>query len=111
MWVLIFSTNLSERLLILRRIQRDVIMNVHRYSCKVAVIPDRYGRNSNLLDRFSKNSQTSHFIKFRPIGADLFHASGRTEGYTEETTKLTVAFRICANAPNNTTNYYYYYYY
>ena len=38
--VLIFSTNFpSEIFLILSRIQRDVIINVHSSSCKVPVIP------------------------------------------------------------------------
>jgi hypothetical protein len=40
--VLIFSTILSETFLILRRIRRDIIINVHRYSCKVAVIFVRF---------------------------------------------------------------------
>ena len=35
-------------------------------------------------------------MKIRPMGADLFHAGGRTD-----MTKLTVAFRSFANAPNN----------
>jgi hypothetical protein len=35
--ILIFCTILSETLLILRRIQRDII-NVHRSSCKVPII-------------------------------------------------------------------------
>ena len=30
------------------------------------------------MDRFSKNSQISHLIKFRPVGAELFHVDGRT---------------------------------
>jgi len=38
MCVLIFSTNLPEIFLILRRIQQDTITNVHRCSCKVPVI-------------------------------------------------------------------------
>jgi hypothetical protein len=38
MCVLIFSTNLSETFLILRRTERDIIINVLRSSCKVLVI-------------------------------------------------------------------------
>jgi hypothetical protein len=38
MLVLILSTNLSETFLILRRIQRDVIVHVHRSSYKVPAI-------------------------------------------------------------------------
>ena len=33
-------------------------------------------------------------MKFRPVGAELFYADGRTD-----MTKLVVAFRIFANAP------------
>ena len=42
MYVLIFSTNLSEIFLIQRRIQRDAITNVHKCSCKVPVILVRF---------------------------------------------------------------------
>jgi hypothetical protein len=44
---------------------------------------------------FFKNLQISNFTKIRPVEADLFHAGGRTD-----TTKLTVASRNFANAPN-----------
>jgi hypothetical protein len=36
-----------------------------------------------------------------PVGAELFHANGRTDRQTD-TTKLTVAVRNFANAPKNT---------
>ena len=52
-------------------------------------------------------------MKIRPVGADMFHAGGRTDGVTDcqtegrteretDMTKLTVAFRNFANAPKNT---------
>jgi len=34
----------------------------------------------NIPDRFSKNTQLSDCIKLRPVGADLFHAEGLTDG-------------------------------
>jgi hypothetical protein len=39
-------------------------------------------------------------MKIHPVGAELFHADGQTD-----TTKLTVAFRNFANAPNETHSY------
>ena len=42
MCVLIFSTILSETFLILTRIQRDIIINLCRASCKMPVILVRF---------------------------------------------------------------------
>ena len=42
---------------------------------------------------FSKNSQTSNFMKIRPVGAELLHADGQTD-----MTYLTVAYRNFAKA-------------
>jgi hypothetical protein len=41
-------------------------------------------------------------MKIRPLGAELFHADGRTDGLTEEQTDITkvmAAVRNFANAP------------
>ena len=43
-------------------------------------------------------------MKIRTVGADLFNAGGRTEGQID-ITKLIVAFRNFANAPDNLHNY------
>jgi hypothetical protein len=32
---------------------------------------------------FSKNNEISNFMKFRPVGYELFHADGRTERRTD----------------------------
>jgi len=56
----------------------------------------------NFLDRVSKNAQISNFIKIRPVGSELLHADGQTDGRTvgrTDMTKLTVAFRNFLNAP------------
>jgi len=44
------------------------------------------------LDCVSKNIQIQNFMKIRPVGAELFHADGRTDKRIDMT-KLTVAFR------------------
>jgi hypothetical protein len=46
----------------------------------------------NFLDGFSKNTQISNFMKILSMGAEFFHAAGRTD------MKLTVAFLIFAKA-------------
>ena len=43
-------------------------------------------------------------MKIRPVGSELFHADGRTDGQTDGgayMTKLIAAFRNFANAPEN----------
>jgi len=51
------------------------------------------------LDRFSKNTHISNFVKIRPVGAEMFHADkGKTQ---TDMTKLIVTFRNFANMPKN----------
>jgi hypothetical protein len=41
-------------------------------------------------------------MKIRPVGAELFHAEGRTDGRTDtDMSKLIIAFRNFAKAPKN----------
>jgi hypothetical protein len=50
------------------------------------------------LDRFSKNTQISNFMKILPLAADFVPCG--TDGQTDMT-KLIVAFRNFAKAPKN----------
>jgi hypothetical protein len=86
-----FVFTFSTTFLILRRTERDMIINVYRSSCKVPSIIVRFSRTLNFLERLSKNTQLSSFMKIRPVGAELFHADGQTDRQTM--TKLTDAFR------------------
>jgi hypothetical protein len=74
---------LSETFLILRRIQRNIIIDVRRSSCKVPVIHVKFQRNLNFLVRFSKTTQIENLMKIHPVGAELFHVDGerRTDGH------------------------------
>jgi len=55
----------------------------------------------NFLDRFSKYTQISFFMKNLPVGVELFHAEGgRKDQHTHtHTTKLIVTCHNFANAP------------
>jgi hypothetical protein len=69
-----------------------VFMESTRYSCPI-LIKLEFSR------QFFENYSISNFMKIRPVGAELFHATdGRTNGRTD-VKKLIVAFSNFANAP------------
>jgi len=74
------------KFLLLRRSERDVIMNVYWYLCKVSVILYKCKWNLNFLDRFSKNSQVSNFMKIRPVGAEWTNRHDEANSRVDEQT-------------------------
>ena len=70
---------LFEKFLILRRTERRMIIYVCWYLRKVAVILVRFSEYLNFLDIYSKNTDTSHFMKIRTVGDYLFHADRHGE--------------------------------
>jgi len=82
---------LSETFFVLRRTERDIIINVHRSSCQVPNFLARLQLNLRFPDIFSKNTRISNFKKIHPVGAELFRADGRTDRRTGMT-ELIVAF-------------------
>jgi len=80
--VLIIYTILSQRLFILRRTQRDLLVKVYRSSSKVIIIITRLRRNLSLLDSCSKNPQILNFMKILPVEAEFYHGDGHTYIHT-----------------------------
>jgi hypothetical protein len=78
--VLIFSTNSSEKFIILRWFERDMIENLYWSPYKVFVILLWPKWNLNFLDRFWKNTQKTIFTKIRTMGNGSFNADRRTNG-------------------------------
>jgi hypothetical protein len=74
----------SETFLILRRMNGGIIINIHtrRSSCKIPVVLVRFQSNFNFLDRLSENNQIKKLINIGPVGVELFHADGHSEGQT-----------------------------
>jgi len=73
---------LSEKFLILRRIQRDTVTKVHRASCKVRGILVRFEWNLNFLGRFSKNPQRIKFHE-NPSNGSQTDTQMDTDGHTD----------------------------
>jgi hypothetical protein len=71
-----------------------MIRSVYWSLCKVVVVLLTFKLNSN----FSKNTQTSNFMKIRPVGAELFHAVGCTDGQTDRRDEANSHFRSIAKA-------------
>jgi hypothetical protein len=89
---------LSEILIILRRIQRDIITSLYctRSLCTVPVIPFILIFSTE----FQKNHQIPNFIKTLGVRAEWSHADRRSDLQTEMT-KPIVAFRNFSKAPKN----------
>jgi len=97
MCFLIYSTTLSEIFFVRRRIQLDVIVSVHRSSCEVPFIRDRFLKNMKFLNRFSKNN-----IKFYENSSSVIRVvpCRRADGQTDRQ-NLIVGFRNFVKAPKN----------
>jgi len=68
-----------QKFLVLRRIQRDIAMNIQysRSVCTVPVVIVRVTSNLNcIFDIFSTNTKVPNFVKICPAGGEMFH---RTE--------------------------------
>ena len=50
--------------------------------------------NLNFLDRFSKNAQLWNFVDVRHVGAEVFHAEGRTDSHDEANSRFSQFFEL-----------------
>ena len=49
--------------------------------------------------RFSKHTQISDYIKIRPVGAEFFHAKGRTDRQTDRQDEANIrSSQVCERA-------------
>jgi hypothetical protein len=113
-FILIFSTKISETFLTLRRIKLDAIINVNMSSYKALVICVRFFNKIGFLRRFSKNHQILNCNKIRPVGAEYCSVDWKTKRWTDrqtdrqagrqaDMTKLIFAFLGFANATKNSS--------
>ena len=63
-------------------------------SCTVPVMLFRFLLNLNFHDKFSKNRQTSNFLKIRSVGAEFFPC-GRTDRHDKSDSRV---FQFCERA-------------
>ena len=91
---------LSETFLILRRIQRNIIINVQRSSCKVPLLLSDFKETWIFSADFRKILVYQISWKSVQWEPSCFNADGQTD-----MTKLIVAFRNFLNAPTNISVY------
>jgi hypothetical protein len=95
MWVLIFSTILSETFLILTRNKQD---RSKMYIClhvKYPLFLSEFNDTWIFSTDFSKNPYILNFMKIRPMGPELFHADGQRNGHDEANSRL---LKFCERA-------------
>ena len=70
--VFLFSPQcLSETFIILRRIERDMIKKIYiGLHVKYSLLLSDLNETRIFLDKFSKNTQISNFMKIRSVGAE-----------------------------------------
>jgi len=74
---------LLKKFLILRRTERNIIINIYIGLCvKYPLFLSDFNGTLNFLGIFSENPEISNFLKIRPYRDELFHADGQTDRQT-----------------------------
>jgi hypothetical protein len=73
-------------------------------SLKYPLFLSGFNKTSIFATDFFKNTQISNFMKISPVGAELFHADGRTDKQ-RDVKKLIAAIHNFANAPKKTARF------
>jgi len=85
-----FSTNLSDIFRIIRRIQLDVIINVHKFSDKVSCYSYQSLNRLEILHIFSKNPQILnclHCVQLEPNGC-MLETDGLADRYVKDNSRF-----------------------
>jgi hypothetical protein len=101
MSVLIFYATIVEKFLILRKIQRDIIINVHRFYVKYSLFLSGINQIWIFSTDFRKKQTLNtkcHKNSFSGIHVVSCGTNGQTHGYM---TKVTTVFQNFANAPEH----------
>ena len=89
---------LCENFVIPKIIHRDVIHVCRsslrtRSSCKILM-------KLHFPDKLPRNPQITNFVKFRPVGVELFHAAGQTDEQTDIMKVKVASRKFCERAWN-----------
>ena len=74
----VFFTTLSESLVILRRIQQDIFINMHTSVCKVHLILSDFNQIQNLSTDFLKILKYQILQKIHRVGTEFLRADRQT---------------------------------
>jgi hypothetical protein len=75
---------------------QQAVIHLRTSSCKIPIIFRQILNQTRIFQTdFSKNPQIWIFMNTRPVGAELFHADGQTDGH-ENPNNLSSQFRESA---------------
>ena len=101
-YVLIFSTNVTEKFLILRRTERDVIKNIHLYSCNAPHFFRQILLNLELCRQIFEKYSSINSLQWRRSCSTW--TDGRMDRRTDrrkDIKEVTSRFSQFRNAPKN----------